>query len=390
MRRVLLIVEFFPPHVGGGETLFGNLASGLAGRGDEVTVITTAVKDAPRRERWHGVDVIRIATPFFSRYAFMALALPAALRHARRADIVHTTTYNAAATAWLASRVARKPCVITVHEIFGPQWNQMAGMNRLVGYAYRIFEWTTMRLPFARYICVSDHTRRRLVEYVGVDPKRTAVVHNSIDYEFWDPAKHRARPLRTELELPADTFIYLYFGRPGVSKGVEDLLDAAAIVRDRAPNAKLVMILSREPAAQYARLRKRIDALRDHVILIESVKRDVLPSYLLAANVVVVPSLSEGFGYAAVEAATLGCHVISTTGHAVEEVLATSATYVPQRDPVHLAEAIVSVSRGEKSVAPAPHRYTQEALVDGISRLYEEVPGRRSEASARPTPGRRG
>jgi len=85
-----------------------------------------------------------------------------------------------------------------------------------------------------------------------------------VDHDFWSPGRHRAR----DLGLPRDTFVYLYFGRPGVSKGVECLLDAAVLVRRQLPRSRLVMILFREPAASIAHA-SRIDALGDHILLVD-------------------------------------------------------------------------------------------------------------------------
>lgn len=334
MRRFLFVLEYFPPHIGGVEVLFGELAGELARRGHEVEVITSDERGS------HEVrDRITIRRLRAGRYLFMLRAIPHAIRAARRADLIHTTTYNAAIPAWIAGKLARRPVVLTAHEVFGRQWQQMPGMNRLLGYGYRLFESLVLRLGYAHVIAPSDFTRRRLP-----DPSRATTVHNAVDHEFWSPSRHRPRTF----EHP---FVYLYFGRPGLSKGVEYLLEAAELVRRERPDSRLLLILSREPAARYRRMLPRIQALGEHVILLHSVPRDELPSYLLGANCVVVPSISEGFGYSAVEAASLGCRVIATSGHATEELLGDAVTLVPPRDPQALAQAVLNAGRAS---APPP------------------------------------
>jgi D-inositol-3-phosphate glycosyltransferase len=358
VRRFLFVLEYFPPHVGGVEVLFGELAAELVRRGHEVEVITSADSASPRDESSGGLSIRRIATPAFARrYLFMLLALPAAIRGARRADLVHTTTYNAAIPAWIAAKLARKPIVLTAHEVFGRQWNEMPGMNRLAGYAYRIFESLVLRLGYAHVITPSEFTRKRLP-----DRAKATAVHNAVDVAFWDASRHTAR------ELPG-RFTYLYFGRPGVSKGVEYLVEAAHVVRRELPDSKLVMILSREPAAQYRRVVKSLEPLGDHVVLLDSQPREVLASYLLGADVVVVPSISEGFGYSAIEAALLGCRVIATSGHATEELLAGVATFVPPKDAQALAAAIVATLTSRVGSDPtllvkasAPREYAEKVI----------------------------
>jgi glycosyltransferase involved in cell wall biosynthesis len=65
--------------------------------------------------------------------------------------------------------------------------------------------------------------------------------------------------------------VYLYFGRPGVSKGVEYLIKASAIVKERIKDSKLILILSKDPIDGYSRVVRLINELKlkDHVLLLE-------------------------------------------------------------------------------------------------------------------------
>ena len=361
MRRFLFVLEYFPPHIGGVEVLFGELATELLRRGHSVHVITSADPGDARHETRGNLTIHRIAAPAFARrYLFMLMAIVPAIRAARRADLIHTTTYNAAIPAWIAARFSRKPAVLTAHEVFGRQWLEMPGMNRLLGRGYRLFESFVLRLGWTHVITPSDFTRKRLP-----DPERATTIYNAVDHDFWSPERHAPR------ELPG-AFTYLYFGRPGVSKGVEYLLEAADIVRRERPDSRLVLILSREPERQYARMRPRIEALGEHVVLLDSVPRNDLPSYLLGADCVVVPSISEGFGYSAVEAAALGCRVIATSGHATEELLRDVATFVSPRYARTLANAILDVER-DAPRSPLARRFTAAAHAHAVIDVYRRA-----------------
>jgi glycosyltransferase involved in cell wall biosynthesis len=309
------------------------------------------------------------------RYWFMIFALPLVLRLAGKADLIHTTTYNAALPAWVASLVRRKPAVITVHEVFGDQWNNPPGLHRWVGDGFRAYEWLILRLGFRHYVCDSEFSRGRLLRFVKVRPERVSLVYPAIDYDYWDPNKHRPRDVRAELGLPPDSFVYLYFGRPGISKGVEYLVEAVPHVRRELPQARLVMLLSRYPAKGNARARRRVRdlGLTDSVTVLDPVPRDELPGWLMGVDCVVVPSISEGFGYSAAEAACLGCTVVSTTGHSVEEVLGEAIVPVPPRQPQALAEAIVRVARERPRPGRPPRRYTLEDHIAGMKETYQKL-----------------
>ncbi len=261
--------------------------------------------------------------------------------------------------------------MITVHEVFGEQWNALPQLNPLLGYAFRWAEWSILRLPFAHFICDSDFTARRLQQRINLPARKISTVYPAVDYAFWDRSRHAPRDLRQQLRLDPAAPVYLYFGRVGISKGVEYLIDAAKIIRERAPQSRGILLLARDPRAPYRRIvrRIRVYGLDDHLRILDPVPRAELPSYLLAASCVVVPSISEGFGYAAVEAATLGCPVITTAGHSVEEVLGDSATFVAPRSATALAEAILRAFRHNPPWRE-PQRFDTAAHIAGVVRVY--------------------
>jgi len=373
--HILFILEFFFPHVGGLETLFQHLAEGLVRHGYRVTVVTLWLPGTNKRELHNGVEIIRVKTPGFAqRYLFMLYALRAALRAAHTADLIHTTTYNAALPAWLASRIARRPAIITVHEVFAEQWQQLPGLSPLLGYAFRVFEWGILHLPFAHFIGDSNFTARRLRQRMCIPADKVSTVYPAVDYEFWDRACHERRVLKDAVPGIADGPVYLYFGRAGLSKGLSYLIEAARIIQRARPDSHGIFILARDPLAPYARVLRQIAqyGLEEHVIVLDPVPRAELPGYLLAADCVVVPSISEGFGYAAVEAATLGCPVVTTTGHSVEEVLPDSARFVAPRDPVALAQAILDTMQARPEWRE-PERYDVTRHIADMEMVYSRL-----------------
>ncbi len=384
--RILIVLEYFPPHIGGVETLFDNVTAALARAGHRITVITLRVPGTKGRERRHGVEVLRIWTPRWARRGFFTLlAFPLTLQKARQADVVHAATPNSAVPAWLAATIARKPVVHTVHEVFADLIGALPGLHPRRALLFRLFETGMLRLPFARYLCVSEFTRGRLVRLMHIAPERTAVIYPALDYTFWDRAHHRPRNLKAELGLDDGVFLSLYFGRPGFLKGVEYLIDAAPMIRARLPLSHLVMLLDHDPPDQYERLRQRIArlGLTEYVTVRDPVPRDALPSYLLAADCVIVPSVSEGFGFAAVEAATLGCPVVTTAGHSVQEVIGEYADFVPPRDAEALAAAVVAVAqRPRAQPRAAPKRFTLDAHVAALTAVYTRLAPRRMSARA--------
>ena len=75
-----------------------------------------------------------------------------------------------------------------------------------------------------------------------------------------------------------------------------------------------MLILAKEPADRYDSIVRRIRQLDlgDRVRILDPRPRSELPDYVGSADCVVVPSLSEGFGFTAVEACALDLPVVVT------------------------------------------------------------------------------
>jgi D-inositol-3-phosphate glycosyltransferase len=372
--RILFVLDYFHPHIGGVQNLFNSLAQALVQRGHLVSVITLWLPGTQKFEVAEGVEILRVRTPFLSRYLFAIWALPLTLRKVREPDFIHTTLYSAALPAFVGALFSKKKAVLTLHEVFGDQWVRMPGVNRSIGFLSRLFEGAVLHLPFAHYICDSNFTKWQLLKVTEVPDERTSVIYPPLDYSFWHPWMHRPLNLRRVLKLDPDSFIYFYFGRPDVSKGVEYLLEAAVDVRKHLRNSRLLLLLARDPRKQYRKILRLIRrlGLSDHVTILRPVPREKIPGYLLASDCVVVPSLFEGFGYPAVEAASLGCRVIATAGHAVEEILKDHVTLVPPGDSRALASAIVGSAVFQEPVPRPERRFTIDSHVKQVLDVYEK------------------
>jgi len=161
----------------------------------------------------------------------------------------------------------------------------------------------------------------------------------------------------------------MFFGRPGISKGVEFLIEAAEEIKKKLPNSKLILILSKDPKNRYIAVKNKINklGLNDHVKLIDSVDKEVLPEYILAADCVVVPSLAEGFGYAAVQTALLGVPLVATKVGALPELMIKGACFVSPRSSREISECVVKIK--ENPVKPVLNLKTSQS----VEEVYKKI-----------------
>lgn len=343
--KILFVLENYYPFIGGAEVLFKNLCEGLAGRGHDVTVLTSLLPDTMPEENINGVAVRRIKLPSRGRrYWFSFAAIPHAIKLAGQVDFIHTTTYNGAFPAWLTAKLRRRPAIITVLEIIGLLWAKLEGMNKLSSFLHRLLERIIISLPFDHYIAISRYTASCLQRY-GVKDSRISVIYPGINYDLFDPANAKVKLVRKQLGIADGQFIYMYFGRPGVSKGIEYLIKAIPIISATIANSKLLLIMSHEPTEGYRRIISMIKglAIEDKVILIDPVPRDELPDYIAASDCVVVPSLSEGFGFTAAEACALRKPVVASDVASLPEVVSGKYILVQAKNPQAIADGLIFV-----------------------------------------------
>jgi D-inositol-3-phosphate glycosyltransferase len=365
--NLLFVLQYYPPYIGGLEMLFRELTRGLAARGHRVQVLTTRLKNTPARETLHGVDVIRLnVPPFADRYFFTFLGTPAATRLAASADLVHTAPYNAVPPAWLAARSARRPLLLTALEVLGKRWHTVSPPP--LSWVYRFFEWGVSRLPYDRFVAISQATLNDCLA-AGMDAARGSVIYPGVDTDFTPGA--RSGTLRRALNIPPNDFLYLYFGRPGITKGVDVLLGATRTIQREHPRAHLALVLANEPRTQYARM-KQLAAGLERVHFVKSAPRAVLVDYLREADCVVVPSITEGFGLSAAEACAVGAPVVATTAGSLPEVVSGRHLLVPPGDEAALAQAVLTVSRGGWNDSPAKI-FSWENMVTAYEKIYQEV-----------------
>lgn len=362
--RVLFVLEYFPPHVGGVETLFDNLTKALASRGDDITILTSRVAGSQPYELSEGRKIRRISAP--TRWAF-TFSYPVVAKFAKEADMIHTTTYAGAIATKLAH--TRKPTVATFHEILGKLLFSVenpfsavlhCSLESLTCRAYRNDTLT----------CPSEATKRALVAK-GVPEENIHVIPHGVDHKTFNSS---VRP-----SIRFDGPAYLCMGRAGITKGIEYLIDAVPAIAGAVPNSRLILMLSKKDRYDKIIARAKKLGIMDKLTLLEPrEKSSDVAGVIKSCDVVVVPSLSEGFGFNAVEAQACGVPVVSTTAGSLPEVNA--GLRVPPKDSKALADAVIKLLKDKKLAKNLGVRgsrfiqaFTWEKAVREYIRLYYDA-----------------
>ncbi len=375
--KICFVIEYYLPHVGGAEVLFQHLAEGLVRAGHTCEVITCRLAGTAAVETINGVRVRRVRVPKTGdRYWFTLAAVFAALKCARDADIIHTMVYNGAFPAKLAALLRKRPVVIHVFEVIRAKWHRI-GISPFLALLYRFLERIILAIPFDAYSCISVSTRDALRE-AGIPASRLFLAYPGIDYSLFNPhgpLMPRAS-VRQRIGVADERFLYIFYGRPGFVKGIHHLVAAVPLIREMLPRSTLLLVLSREPESG----RRRIEQLvLDHrliqgedIVIMDPVRRSELPSFIASSDCVVVPSLSEGFGFTCVEACAMERPVVATTAGSLPEVVSGRYVLVEPGSAEALAEGILRVNRKDYDQSVV-RRFLWEDHVRKHEEAYENL-----------------
>jgi glycosyltransferase involved in cell wall biosynthesis len=188
-------------------------------------------------------------------------------------------------------------------------------------------------------ISVSDATARAFADQYAIDRSRITLNLVTADLAHFAPQPADVvEALRRRLGLEGcRILVYVGFSTP--RKGVEYLAAALATLPD---DIRLVIVGSWEPGYRQ-KVMSAAGAAWDRVCEAGSAPDEDIPRYYSLADLVIMPSLLEGFGRPALEALACGTPVIATNAGSLPEVVGPCGLLVPPRDTPALAAAIMAL-----------------------------------------------
>lgn len=361
MSGVIMLVNQFPPMpAGGAEQQAERLARYLAGRGLNVGVITRAGGGLAPHERRDGFWIERVSDRGPSKLGTVRFTLGAMRtlwRRRREYSVLHAhLAFAPAVAAAVMGRLLGKRVIVKFGNsgAFGDvQVSQGSGRGRL--------KLGLLRRYVDANIALDEVMEGELLG-AGFARERVLRMVNGIQSERF---ARRAAPdaAKAALGLAGKT-ILLYVGRLAPQKALPDLLAALAAARRARPELHLVLLgQGEERAALLARAAEL--GLQEHVTFAGNVG-DVQP-YLDAADLFVLPSLTEGISNALLEAMAAGLACVATAVGGTPEVLdgGSCGALVPPGQPEQLAAAIERLA-GD----PAERARLGAAARARISRFY--------------------
>ncbi len=302
-----------------------------------------------------------------------ALARFLRIVRAERPGVVHGFLFWAYVLGAFAARVSRVPAVVASRRSLS---HFKAGTPH-----YRLLERVANRLTDL-VVANSEAVRRDAIDTERLPPEKVRVVYNGLDLDSYrgapDPATRRA------LDIPDQAPVVLVVANFIAYKAHQDFMEAWAPIVRTTPGAVAVLVGEGPTRSDIEALARELGI--EHAVRFAGRRMDV-PDLLAASDLLVHPSLQEGFSNAILEAMAAGKPVVATAvGGNVEAVVDGQTGFlVPPADAPALTDAVRRVlcdadlrrTLGEAARDRAARLYDVRRMVAEYEQLYDEVWQRR-------------
>ncbi len=362
MQRIIQVVGYYPPHIGGMEVVAKEISLELAQQNYPITVFTSDVGaknmiDDERNYRVERFYTNEIAhTPILWSLPFRLLTLPKnSLLH------VHAAQAGIPEAALLAAKIRKFPLVIHFHLDIGPS----GSMGALLPFYKKYFLGRVLR-GASKVIVFSEAQVQLLEEKYRVKRSNIAIVPNGVSDVFFN----KKRPLDAH-----DPLRILYVGRLSVQKRAERLIEAVSLIK---MPVELALVGDGEDREKLEDMTKKLGLTN------VSFKGKRYGSKLICqynkADAFAIASDIEGMPLVVLEAMASGLPIVGSDVPGIRELVKGTGILVNEPYPEKFAEAFTQLAQNPaelkklsiQSMEKAKN-YSWRNLIEKLAMIYAEI-----------------
>ncbi|MBI3951786.1 MAG: glycosyltransferase family 4 protein [Acidobacteria bacterium] len=267
-------------------------------------------------------------------------------------DLVHYPFLYAPYTWWATDNKR----VVTIH---GAARASVSGDVVQRFHPLKLRRYRQALKAFDAVITVSEASKRDIVAHYQVPPEKVHVIYNGVGEEFRPGLDWR--PTLEKYGVAGPYLLSVSTIKP--KKNMLATIRAYAELKRRGLPHKLVLVGYK--TSGYTAMDEAISqlGLQNDVIQTGFVEADAVPKFYAGADLLVFPSLHEGFGLPVVEAFASGCPVVTSNVYSLPEVAGDAAFYC---DPQDVADISTKMHR-----VLADDQLKQDLIQKGLSRAKQ-------------------
>jgi len=379
--RVLHVAASLSSQWGGPTAVIAGLTAGLVQRGVEVTIFAPGKQETQDKIVRPGDAEVRLFKQGSLSRIWTAYSSDLARslhREASQFELIHVHEiwHHPHFAACMAARRANKPYIVTIHGALDPWCLNHKALRK------RIYAMSLQRriLRAAAALQALTQEEAKHIRTFGVD-NHIRVIPNGIDSQEFQmlPSREAFEELSPELRGKK---VLLFLGRLHPIKGLDILAKAFGKITMGREDVHLVIA---GPDSEGHQTQVERELASEGVLSKTTFTGMLAGSQRLAAlsraDIFLLPSYSEGFSMALLEAMICGLPVVITRQSCFPEVAEAKAGIVIESDPDQLAEALISLlddpqlrkKMGANGHRLAMERFTWDKVADQMVQLYEDV-----------------
>ena len=267
--------------------------------------------------------------------------------------------------------------VVMIHDIIAEKYAQLTLPSLKARFLWRA-KVALGRWQADAIVTVSEYSRIALIEHFGLAPERIFVVGEASDPIFRMLENPRSSPRLDSLGITTNGRNVVYVGGFSPHKNLVMLLSVfhKITLQREFSDVKLIMVGETEKEVFHSyigMIKRQVTELgiADRVLFTGFLPDEDLVILLNLSTVLALPSLMEGFGLPAIEAAACGCPVVATNESPLPALLADGGLYVSPSSEEDLTLALYRVLRSAKL-----RRHMRQAGLEAAGELtWEKAAG---------------
>jgi glycosyltransferase involved in cell wall biosynthesis len=376
MSRILFISYVSNQHSGVGNRVY-YLSRELAKKGHDVHVITKQGEYISDEVNAYYVQIPKyifkippVPLPQVSIFNLLAYKKFEEIKHKIKPDLIDVQHVHVSPIVHMIKE--KNNLILTCH---GTEIGRTIGMYGRIPVGLIQFTSTIEKYTFSklnRIIAVSTRVKKELINYYNVSKEKILLIPNGIDISEFKNKQESS--LNFHSKFNAD-YILINVGGYSRIKGIYEIIKALKYIRDL---NWIFIVIGGGPRKDLILVKKLLKQynLDNRVLLLGSLKKELVKSIVQEADVYLHPSLYESFGIAVLEAMALKKPIVTSRIDSLEELVNDAGILVNVGDISGLVNAIRNLLEDIELRKSLAQRAFQRALKydwTNIANTYSEI-----------------